>query len=152
MTTEGMKMISKSRITVRYAETDKMGIVHHSNYPVWFELARTDYIKKLGVPYSVLEERGLMLPLTDLSCRFIKPAHYEDEIEIQAFAAAVSFAKIEYGYRVLRDGELLCTGMTRHGFVDSRSFKPINIKKFDNKLYELLKNNIEKIEEKQIEL
>ena len=48
-------MISQSKITVRYAETDKMGIVHHSNYPVWFEIARTDFIKALGVPYSVLE-------------------------------------------------------------------------------------------------
>ena len=64
-------MISQSKITVRYAETDKMGIVHHSNYPVWFEIARTDFIKALGVPYSVLEEKGLMLPLIGLSCRYI---------------------------------------------------------------------------------
>ena len=140
---KGEKLISHSKLTVRYAETDRMGIVHHSNYPVWFELARTDYIKKLGGPYSVLEERGLMLPLTDLSCRFIKPAYYEDEIEIQACVSDVSFAKIEYSYKVLRDGELLCTGQTRHGFVNSESFKPINIKKFDSELYELLKKNKE---------
>ncbi|MGN0442422.1 MAG: acyl-CoA thioesterase [Acutalibacteraceae bacterium] len=139
-------MISQSKITVRYAETDKMGIVHHSNYPVWFEIARTDFIKALGVPYSVLEEKGLMLPLIGLSCRYIKPAYYEDEIVISACVSSLHYAKIEFYYTVKRGEELLTTGKTIHGFVDSKTFKPINAKKFDKELYEALKNSIEKID------
>ena len=55
-------MKTKSRITVRYAETDRMGIVHHSVYPIWFEIGRTDFIRKAGMPYSVMEENGVMKP------------------------------------------------------------------------------------------
>ena len=139
-------MISQSKITVRYAETDKMGIVHHSNYPVWFEIARTDFIKALGVPYSVLEEKGLMLTLIGLSCRYIKPAYYEDEIVISACVSSLHYAKIEFYYTVKRGEELLTTGKTIHGFVDSKTFKPINAKKFDEELYEALQNSIEKID------
>lgn len=139
-------MISQSRITVRYAETDKMAIVHHSNYPVWFEIARTNHIKQLGVSYSVLEQKGLMLPLIDLSCHYIKPAYYEDEIVVSARVISVSYAKLEYYYTVERDGELLCTGKTKHGFVDSETFKPINAKKFDPELFEKLKSSVEETE------
>jgi len=62
--------ISETEIIVRYAETDRMGIVHHSNYPIWFEAARTDFIKNLGMSYSKIEERGFMLPLigTYINC------------------------------------------------------------------------------------
>lgn len=146
MNEKGDILISQSKITVRYAETDKMGIVHHSNYPVWFEIARTDYIKKLGVPYSVLEKKGLMLPLIDLSCHYIKPAYYEDEVVISACVSFLHYAKIEFSYTVMRGDELLTTGKTKHGFVDSKTFKPINAKKFDPELFEALKRNIEKID------
>lgn len=139
-------MISQSKITVRYAETDKMAIVHHSNYPVWFEIARTDFIKSIGVPYSVLEQRGIMLPLIDLTCRYIKPAYYEDELIISAQVKLLTYAKIEFYYTVMRSGELLSEGTTKHGFVDSKSFRPLNVKKFDPELFEKLKESIEKIE------
>lgn len=148
MTNEkGDFLISQSKITVRYAETDKMAIVHHSNYPVWFEIARTNHIKQLGESYSSLEKRGLMLPLIELSCHYIKPAFYEDEVVISARVISLSCAKLEYYYTVERNGELLCTGKTKHGFVDSKTFKPINAKKFDPELFEKLKNSIEKIDE-----
>lgn len=139
-------MISQSKITVRYAETDKMGIVHHSNYPVWFEIARTDFIKKLGVPYSVLEQKGLMLPLVDLNCHYIRPAYYEDEVVISACVTFLHYSKIEFSYTVKRGDELLTTGKTVHGFVRSDTFKPINVKKFDFELFEKLKASIEEID------
>ncbi len=59
---------SESHITVRYAETDQMGVVHHAVYPVWFELARTDFMKQIGVSYAQIESLGVMLPVTDISC------------------------------------------------------------------------------------
>ena len=76
-------MTTETNLIVRYAETDQMGIVHHSNYPIWFEAARTDYIKKIGLPYSKIEERGLLLPLIELNCKYKGAARYEDEVVIK---------------------------------------------------------------------
>ena len=67
-------MVTESKITVRYAETDKMGIVHHSVYAVWFEVGRTDFIRQAGMPYSVMEQKGIMTPLSSLTCQFYLPA------------------------------------------------------------------------------
>ena len=73
----------ETEMVVRYAETDQMGIAHHSNYPVWFEIGRTDFFKKIGFPYSQIESMGILLPLTDMKCKFTKPAKYEDTIVIK---------------------------------------------------------------------
>ena len=63
-------MHARTKVTVRYAETDKMGIVHHSNYPIWYEIARNDYIKMFGISYTDMENAGVMTPLLNLSCYF----------------------------------------------------------------------------------
>ena len=63
-------MHSKSYLTVRYAETDRMGVAHHSNYPVWYEVGRTDYIKLFGIKCTEMEEAGIMMPLINLSCTY----------------------------------------------------------------------------------
>jgi acyl-CoA thioester hydrolase len=71
--------ISESKIKVRYAETDQMGVVHHSNYAIWFELGRTEFLAQLGMPYSTVESRGVLLPVIELKCTFKGAAKYEDE-------------------------------------------------------------------------
>ena len=76
-------MRSQTHIIARYAETDQMGIIHHSVYPVWYEAARTEYIKMAGITYTQLEQQGVMLPLTELTCRYLRPVHYEDEVVIE---------------------------------------------------------------------
>ena len=73
-------MHSRTKFRVRYAETDCMGIVHHSNYPIWYEMGRGDYVKMLGFNYREMEEQGIMTPLLNLNCSFGKPALYDDEI------------------------------------------------------------------------
>ena len=75
-------MISTSKLNVRYAETDQMGIVHHSVYAVWYEVARTDFCKAAGLPYKEMEKAGVLTPLVSLNCKFIKPAFYDDTLEI----------------------------------------------------------------------
>lgn len=72
-------MHARTKVTVRYAETDRMGIAHHSNYPIWYEIARNDYIKMFGISYTDMENAGVMTPLLNLSCHFGIPALYEDE-------------------------------------------------------------------------
>ncbi len=98
-------MISKSKVIVRYAETDQMGIAHHSVYPIWFELARTDLAKQAGFPYSKMEQAGVMTPLVELQCKYRKPAHYEDELIVTATVSKLSSVKIEFYYEVFLKNE-----------------------------------------------
>lgn len=135
-------MKCESRIVARYAETDQMGIVHHSVYPIWFEVGRTDFIKLMGMTYSELEESGIMLPLASLECRYILPIKYEDEVIIETTVISVKAAKIEFRYRVLRENQLCAEGGTVHAFVDSKTFRPINMKKVNPSLYEKFCNAV----------
>ena len=120
-----------TELVVRYAETDQMGVVHHATYPIWFEIARTEYIRALGMSYSDMEKKGVMLPVTGISCRYRLPARYDDTIEITARITRFSPARIEFEYEVRRKGEeeILTTGTSAHGFVDSETFRPLNLKK-----------------------
>lgn len=137
-------MHSRTKLTVRYAETDKMGVAHHSCYPIWFEVGRTDYIKLYGITYTEIEEKGIMMPLTDLSCKFIRSAKYEDNLIIRTKVMTLSAARISFSYTVKRINEdgtetELAYGVTEHGFIDRETFRPINLKKRLPKLYEEIK-------------
>lgn len=133
-----MEKINKLEITARYAETDMMGIIHHSVYPVWFEAARTEFIRMTGITYTELEKQGIMLPLAELTCKYLKPVHYEDRVTIETRLSKLSFAKIEFSYRVILDGTIMSEGSTLHGFVSSETFRPVNLKKLQPALYSQL--------------
>lgn len=139
-------MASQSEIAVRYAETDCMGIVHHSVYPVWFEIARTDYIKALGMSYADMEKSGIMLPVTGITCQYRLPAKYDDQLIITAKVARLTHARIEFSYAVTRkaDGVLLAEGTSSHGFVDSSTFKPVSFKKAIPQFFEIMRTEAEK--------
>lgn len=124
-------MASVTEVAVRYAETDQMGVTHHAVYPIWFEMARTDYIKNAAISYADMEKAGVMLPVTGITCRYYRPAHYDDLLRITVKITRFSYARIEFAYTVSRKGEaeILCEGTSSHGFVDSRTFSPINLKK-----------------------
>lgn len=115
-------MISKSQITVRYAETDQMGIVHHSVYPIWYEVARTDFCRQAGLPYSKMEEIGVLTPLIDLHCHYRKPAHYEEQLEVRTQISKLSPAKVEFSYEIYQkdDPIPIHTGSTTHALVRKR--------------------------------
>ena len=98
-------MITETKITVRYAETDQMGIAHHSNYAVWFEQSRTEMIAKAGgLHYRDMEEMGILLPLLELGCSFRVPALYEDELTIRTAITELAPAKVTFRYLVYKDG------------------------------------------------
>lgn len=132
-------MEAKTVFTARYAETDQMGIVHHSNYAVWFEAGRTDYLKSAGMRYTDIESSGVLLPLYEMTCKFISPAKYEDEIMVITTLKSVSCVRICFAYRVVNLGnmELLATGETMHAFTD-KNLKPINAKKVITEIYSVL--------------
>jgi len=110
----------ETEMVVRYAETDQMGNAHHSNYPVWFEIGRTDFFKKIGFPYSQIESMGILLPLTDMKCKFIKPAKYEDTIVIETQISTLKHVRVGFHYDVYHKQmeTLIASGETNHGWTD----------------------------------
>ena len=137
-------MHTRSYLTVRYAETDQMGIAHHSVYPVWYEVGRTDYIKSFGMSYSDMEKAGILMPLTNLSCYYLKPACYEDNLIIRTWAIELKAAHIQFTYTVKKineDGtqEEIGYGSTEHGIIGSKTFRPVSLKKRMPELYEKIK-------------
>ncbi|AKN30651.1 4-hydroxybenzoyl-CoA thioesterase [Clostridium carboxidivorans P7] len=128
---------SETKLTVRYVETDKMGIVHHSNYYPWFELARGDFIKKIGMKYSEMESLGIMMPLVESYCKYYEGAKYEDEIIIETSIEKITPVKVIFNYDVIRelDGKLLAKGKTTQTFID-KDFKIVNLKKKYSDLWE----------------
>ncbi len=132
-----------TRLIVRYAETDRMGIVHHSNYPVWFEAGRTEFIKKWGYTYSDIEEKGLMLPLLELKAKYISPAIYEDIIVVRTSVKDFSKTKLIFYYEVYKEENLnkpITTGETMHVWTNT-NLKPINLSKVDPELYNTIYHN-----------
>ncbi|MGO5066356.1 acyl-CoA thioesterase [Clostridium sporogenes] len=137
--------INRTETTVRYVETDQMGVVHHSNYYPWFEIGRTEFIKATGMKYTDIENIGVMMPLTESYCKYIKPAKYEDEIIIETSIEKLTPVKIIFSYKIIKkeNNELLAKGNTTQAFVDKNNFRVMNLKQCNeelwNKLMELCK-------------
>lgn len=133
-------MKTETILTVRYAETDQMGIVHHSNYSIWFEAGRTDFLKQTGVSYTEVESRNVMLPLYEITCRFKSPAKYEDEIAVITSLKELSRVRLILAYEVFnrKNNTLLATGETLHAFTD-KDLRPLNAEKFIPDIYALMK-------------
>ncbi|HDK7137451.1 TPA: acyl-CoA thioesterase [Clostridium botulinum] len=137
--------INRTETTVRYVETDQMGVVHHSNYYPWFEMGRTEFTKATGMKYTDIENIGIMMPLTESYCKYIKPAKYEDEIIIETSIEKLTPVKIIFSYKVIKkeNNELLAKGNTTQAFVDKNTFRVMNLKQCNeelwNKLMELCK-------------
>ncbi|MDX1357285.1 MAG: acyl-CoA thioesterase [Clostridia bacterium] len=138
-------MKTATEIIVRYAETDQMGIVHHSVYPIWFEAARTEFGKAIGMSYSDCEKRGLMLPLLSLECNYKKPAYYGETVVIEAWVEKMTPVRMTVAYNVLNKEkrELLATGNTVHAWTNSDR-RPVNLKKADPEVYAAYYGSIDK--------
>lgn len=138
-------MVSEIKVEVRYAETDKMGITHHSVYPIWYEAARTELIKKIGITYSEMERKGIMLPLAELNCKYIIPSTYEDKLTIKVWVSKITPARIVFNYETYKEGisKAIATGETIHAWVDSKTLKPMNFKKNFPEYYEKIEKLVE---------
>jgi acyl-CoA thioester hydrolase len=119
---------STSRVRVRYAETDAMGIVYYANYFVWFEIARTDWLRETGWSYREMESEGVGLPVLEAHCVYLRPARYDDELDIRAAGVLISPVRVRFTYEVTRpgDGAALATGHTVHAAID-RSGRPCRL-------------------------
>lgn len=111
-----IKTIAKVR--VRFSETDAMGVVYHANYFPWFEIARTQMMTEIGLPYRELQDAGFLLPVLEANIAYRISAKYDDEVEVHAMMKTLPRARIRIDYEVRRDGELLTSGYTVHVFMN----------------------------------
>jgi acyl-CoA thioester hydrolase len=105
-------------IRVRYAETDRMGYLHHSHYPVYFEQGRTELLRQRGINYRDIEDQGFFLVIARLECKYKKPARYDDVLRLRTIVQRVTPVRIEHRYEVYRGEELLTEGSTTLACVD----------------------------------
>lgn len=111
---------SSTTVRVRYAETDQMGVAWHGQYFAWFEVGRTDLLRERGCTYRELEADGLRLPVIDAAAKYLRPARYDDLLEVRTRLSRLGGARVEFEYEVRRQGEEppLATGSTAHAAVD----------------------------------
>ncbi len=123
---EGSPSISETRVRVRYAETDQMGVVYYANYLIWFELGRVELLRQLGFDYKRMEvEDDCWIPVVEANCRYKSPARYDDDLLIQTEIAAMRSSVLKFHYRIERamDRQLLAEGETTHVITNGRMQK-----------------------------
>jgi acyl-CoA thioester hydrolase len=121
VTDNGHPVVCETRLRVRYAETDQMGIVYHSNHFIWFEVGRVELLRQLGFTYKEMErEDGCHIAVVDARCRYKAPARYDEEIIVRTHLKNIRESMIHFGYELLRaaDGMLLAEGETTHIVID----------------------------------
>lgn len=123
-----MSLTGSTTVRVRYAETDQMGIAWHGEYLAWFEVGRTDLLRGCGCTYRDLEAQGLRLPVIEVQARFLRPALYDDVLEIRTRLTDLRKVRVTFAYEVLREGTEgpLATGSTSHAALD-REGRPCRI-------------------------
>lgn len=137
-----MEVVTK--IVPRYAETDQMGIIHHSVYAVWYEQARTEYFTKVGMKYDEIEASGLMTPLVELNCKYKRPAYYNQEVEVRTKLIELSPAKFTVEYNIYdKDGVLLNIGRTTLAWANKETFRVVNLKKERPEMYKIMEDFLE---------
>lgn len=117
-----------STVRVRYAETDKMGVVYYANYLIWFEVGRTDWLRSTGWTYRSMEEDGVQLPVIEVHCEYRQGAKYDDEVLIRTTGRKLSPVRVQFDYEVVRavDHTVLATGHTVHATID-RNGRPVRM-------------------------
>ena len=119
-------MISfETKIRVEYHHTDQMGIVHHSNYIKFFEVARTEWLRAAGLTYAEMERRGVMMPIVEVNVKYRQPAYYDELISVTASVDELPMARMVFKYEIHgEDGRDIATGSTTLGFIDKETRRP----------------------------
>lgn len=133
-------MTTRTTFYVKHMEIDRMNIVYHVNYPRWFEVARTDYLKKAGISNSHISNRGFYLPLSEIQCKFKSPAKFRDEIAVTTAISYMSCVKLKFEYKVIniKSGKLIAVGYSVHAWTD-KNITPLNIEKTAPDIFSTLK-------------
>lgn len=106
-----------TRVRVRYADTDQMGVVYYANYLIWFEIARTEWLRDAGWTYRDMEEQGIALPVIESHCEYRQPARYDDEVTIATAGSLLTPVRIRFDYAVSVNGSAIASGHTVHAAI-----------------------------------
>lgn len=132
-----MTKISTSKVRVRYAETDQMGVVHHGNYAVYLELARIEWLAQYGISYKNMEEEGVMLPVYSMHFEFKKSAYFDDELVIKTTLRKKPTVRIEFDFEIYNQkDELLSIANVILVFMDTKKKRPISCPEYLLKILE----------------
>ncbi|XJZ28946.1 acyl-CoA thioesterase [Bacillota bacterium Lsc_1132] len=138
-------LIATTKIPVRYAETDQMGVVYHANYLIWMELGRTTFIEELGFNYAQLEKDGILSPVIDIQVSYKKPVRYGEIATVKTWVEEYDGIRVKYGYEILTpQGDIAVTGFTEHVCVKKDSFRPVSFRRIHpiwHEAYEKAKKN-----------
>lgn len=116
---------NKTKIRVRYGETDQMGVVYHANYATYFEVGRTEWLRQYGLTYKSMEDNGIMLPVISLEIKYKNSAKYDDKLTVITSIKNLPKARIEFDYELVNEsGDLLATGNTVLVFIDMKRNRP----------------------------
>ena len=119
-------MINEISFRIRYGETDQMGVVYHGNYAQFLEMGRVEWLRSLGISYRDMEENGIMLPVVNLSLKFIKPALYDDLITVKTILKKKPSVRIEFDYLISNEkNEILAEANTTLAFMDANRKRPV---------------------------
>lgn len=123
-------------VRVRYKETDQMGVVHHSNYPVYYEYARTELLRERGFTYKGIEESGVMMPVREVGMKFLTPARYDDLLTIRTFMHEIKGARVRFDHEIRNEaGELVNTGFVELVFVNAATRRPCHAPEWFKELF-----------------
>ncbi len=115
----------ESKLRVWYCDTDQMGIVHHSNYIRYYEAARSDFMRSLGLSYGDVERQGLMMPILEVQSKYRRPAFYDEELTVTTILDELPSTRINFRYEIRNaKGDLLNSGMTQLGFMSAETRRP----------------------------
>lgn len=118
--------VHETEIRVRYQETDNMGVVYYGNYFTWFEVARTEYFRSLGLIYRDMEANGFYMMVAGTSCRYKAPAKYDDIVTIKSTIPEIKNSSMKFEYKLFVDGKLIATGDSVHVFTN-KAAKPVRM-------------------------
>ena len=130
------------RHSVHYYETDKMGITHHSNYIRWMEEARVDWLAKIGWDYARLEEMGIVSPVMEVNCRYLKSTTFSDVVLVELWVSELRMAKMKVRYRMKKeDGTIVAEAESQHAFLSQKGM-PLRLQKEYPELFEALSQHL----------
>ncbi len=116
---------SMTQLRVRYAETDQMGFVYYGNYPQYYEVGRADAMRKLGMTYRDMEEKGVVMPIVDMKIKYIRPARYDDLLTVKTIVPELPASRMHFDYEIYNeDGVLLNKGYTVLAFLNKENGRP----------------------------
>ncbi|MCF8373182.1 MAG: acyl-CoA thioesterase [Bacteroidales bacterium] len=116
----------ETKLRVRYSETDKMGYVYYGNYPQYYEVGRVELMRSLGFSYRHLEDMGIMMPVQNLSVRYLRPAYYDDELTIKTMIREMPASRIHFEYEIYNiEGQIVNTGEAVLGFINAETRRPM---------------------------